>query len=465
MAVFAWKEDYKSTKSRMDKYRDNESNEWALIYDQCLPKLKNKLDATDGYSGAKSTNNVAKLLTMIQGYCCQFDLLNDEYMAIVAAIKNLFYFFQKGDQANADYHKEFMAMMEMIEEYGGAGSLTHFPNLLKLELEATGLDFSTTTAEELKEGKKTMREKFLAALMLNGANGTKYNDLKRSMKESFVTGTSTYLGSPEAVLRILNAYQPPVGWGKRRQDAGAGTEEGAMFAQTEGDNSWKTRVNCHNCGKKGHIAREYPERKQTGNQEHIHANIQEDGCNEDGIDKGENIFMQKREKGVVNKNWLLLDNQSTVDQVTNPALLKNIRKAASTVTVHCNAGSTSTNLEGDLGNMTVKHNLHSFANVVLLHETKQHHRVTYDSWDQGGVFQVHTDGGIVKFKPSSRGLHYHDISDPSSNIELMLVNTVRENFKGYTRQDVERAREARRIQGMIATPSKGNLLAWCTKNF
>ncbi len=149
---------------------------------------------------------MAKLLTMIQGYCYQSDILNDEYKAIVAAIKNLLYFFQKGDQANADYHEEFMAMMEVIEEYGGAGSLTHFPNMLKQELEAIGFDLSTATAEELKEGKKTMREKFLAALMLNSANGIKYNDLKRSMKENFVTGTSTYPGSPEVVLRILNAY-------------------------------------------------------------------------------------------------------------------------------------------------------------------------------------------------------------------------------------------------------------------
>jgi hypothetical protein len=78
----------------------------------------------------------------------------------------------------------------------------------------------------------------------------------------------------------------------------------------------------------------------------------------------------------------------------------------------------------------------------------------YNSWDQDGVFQVHTDGGIVEFKPSSHGLHYHDISDPSSKVELMLINTVRENFKGYTRQDVERAREARHIQGMIANPTK-----------
>ncbi len=68
--------------------------------------------------------------------------------------------------------------------------------------------------------------------------------------------------------------------------------------------------------------------------------------------------------------------------------------------------------------------------------------MTYDSWNRGRVFQVHTDGGIVEFKPSSHGLHYHEVSDPISNMELMLVITVRENFEGYTRQDVKRAREA-----------------------
>ncbi len=36
--------------------------------------------------------------------------LSNEYMAIGAAIKNLFYFFQKIEQSNADYHKDFMAM-------------------------------------------------------------------------------------------------------------------------------------------------------------------------------------------------------------------------------------------------------------------------------------------------------------------------------------------------------------------
>ncbi len=97
----------------------------------CLRELKNKLEGTQDYDTAKSGNDVAKLLMMIRGYCCQFELLSNEYMGIVVAMKNLFYFFQKAEQSNADYHEDFTAMLEVIEEYGGIGLMTHFPNMLK----------------------------------------------------------------------------------------------------------------------------------------------------------------------------------------------------------------------------------------------------------------------------------------------------------------------------------------------
>ncbi len=102
----------------------------------------------------------------------------------------------------------------------------------------------------------------------------------------------------------------------------------------------------------------------------------------------------------------------------------------------------------------VKHSPYGIANFLSLNGAKWQHQVTYDSEDCGGVFQVHTNEGVVEFKPSTQGLHYHDVSDASSNIKLMLVNTVRENFKGYTRHKVEKAREARHFQGMIANPTK-----------
>ena len=94
LAKFAWKENYKAAMKRKEKYDENESNAWALIYDQCSPELKNKLEGASGYESCKKDNDVVSLLTMIRGYCCQFDTLNDEYVSIVGAIKNLYTYFR-----------------------------------------------------------------------------------------------------------------------------------------------------------------------------------------------------------------------------------------------------------------------------------------------------------------------------------------------------------------------------------
>jgi hypothetical protein len=132
-------------------------------------------------------------------------------MGLVGAFKNLLYFFQKQTQSKSDYHKDFLALVKVIEEYKGAGLLTHFPNMTKKELLSDNLDATKATLDESKKAKKKVWDKLLAALMLDGANCDKCGVLKRSIQENYVTGTSEYPVSPEVVLRILNAYVPPAG--------------------------------------------------------------------------------------------------------------------------------------------------------------------------------------------------------------------------------------------------------------
>ena len=49
------------------------------------------------------------------------------------------------------------------------------------------------------------------------------------------------------------------------------------------------------------------------------------------------IFAQGTDK--VNKLWVLIDSQSTVDLFYNPDLLRDITKVKDHITVHCNAGT------------------------------------------------------------------------------------------------------------------------------
>jgi hypothetical protein len=72
-------------------------------------------------------------------------------MAIVEAIKNLFNFSKmQSNQMQTDYHEDFMAMLEMINEYGGTSLMTPFPNMLKRELKANRVDLSKVSSNELK---------------------------------------------------------------------------------------------------------------------------------------------------------------------------------------------------------------------------------------------------------------------------------------------------------------------------
>jgi len=59
------------------------------------------------------------------------------------------------------------------------------------------------------------------------------------------------------------------------------------------------------------------------------------------------IFSQS--KGYINKDWVLLDSQSTIDLFCNASLLTNIRVVSDHLNIFCNAESASINMVGDLG--------------------------------------------------------------------------------------------------------------------
>ena len=107
---------------------------------------------------------------------------------------------------------------------------------------------------------------------------------------------------------------------------------------------------------------------------------------------GNTILAAAAEAGI-DKNWCLLDNQSTWNAFINGKYLSNIRNAADRkyLRVHCNAGVTHTNKIGDLPGYSdpVWYNPKGISNILSLGLVQKNHPVTYNSKD-GNEFVIHS---------------------------------------------------------------------------
>ena len=64
-----------------------------------------------------------------------------------------------------------------------------------------------------------------------------------------------------------------------------------------------------------------------------------------------------------------------------------------------------------------------------------------------------TDKGTVCFHKDKQGLPYIDIDASAYDAETILLQTVHSNYEGFTKKDIKAAKAARKLQGMIGSPS------------
>eukprot|EP00804_Cyclotella_cryptica_P016583 CCRYP_020529-RA/>CCRYP_020529-RA protein AED:0.43 eAED:0.44 QI:0/0/0/1/0/0/2/0/156 len=150
----------------------------------------------------------------------------------------------------------------------------------------------------------------------------------------------------------------------------------------------------------------------------------------------------------------------------NKNYLVGIKEAARPTTIHCNAGSTVCNKVGtfsseEFGDIPVKYHPKGICNMLSLKTMKSLFPITYTSTpgdQEVATFKVETRKGTIEFKPCSKGLHYFDMSQLSER-DTMHVQTVQQNYKGYTKEQVEWAIKARKLQAMMGSPAKADFEA------
>jgi hypothetical protein len=423
-------------------------------------------------------------------------------MAMVASHKLLFTHYQKDGVDNHTYHRKFLAHVDTLKTYGGMGVVGVVPTFLSAKIKELAIagkiiNAAHPTDQERALTVSAVRDEYLAALMLSGANRDRFGELRTDLKNQFGYGDDQYLKMVDTCLALLNHWtpmnQPKSPRGTRTpnttdstRDKDKDDNEALVFAQdskkppgnstanTPDDSSSSksscssslkkpTNVRCKTCGRLGHTLLVCPDSKPLAQ---IHAMTAEvDDVSVASTDFKVIILAQEGGHSSIDPNFLLLDSQSTVNLFSNPSFIDNVQPTARPIQVHCNKDIMPTSNIADFGSNEVYLNQDGIANVLLLHLLAKKHHITYNSCDRGGVFKVQTTGVFLEFKPTNKGLHALNLSNNPKAAHVLVtstppnddhlhVNTVRNNYEGFTKKQVQHACEAHRIMLMTGVPTE-----------
>ncbi len=99
-----WFHEYEQSSNERNILEQTGKRAYTLVKGQCSPVLMTKLEGTSGYNSTESDQDVCKLLKLIRGISCQFNINTQGTHALTQAKWNVYVFLQK-DMTNNPYLK------------------------------------------------------------------------------------------------------------------------------------------------------------------------------------------------------------------------------------------------------------------------------------------------------------------------------------------------------------------------
>jgi hypothetical protein len=482
----AYKEELKIYAKERREYNQSMKTAYSILYGQCSESVRARLQAMKDHDDLAEKGEPIGLLKNIQSIMTDFQSTKYIPHAIYDAKRKLYLYNQAPEQTVSDYYNKFKGIVEVIEHNGG--TLADI-GLVRFYLEEEQLDITSASAEEKRLATEKARNAMVGCAFIIGADKTRFGKLKEDLQNSYTQDDDKYpkdlIGAyklltnwkqdPRNLIQLVQHRHPGNLHGNNHPRpetnttvgelalANIGSEAGSITEQmTFATRGNRENIQCYNCQQMGHFAdectnarveRERPVGQINGSRAEpandvqmlMNAVVEE----EDSVDFAFTTTDGDRIK--LPRNWILLDNQSTVHIFYNKALLRNIHAVKDTVIVQCNAGTTTTNMIGHLpGFGAVWYHPSGIANILSFAKVAKDFHITYDKTNG---FTVHKeDGAMRRFAKSERGLYYLDVKKNEGNHvgepsnDITLLNTVSEKKSKYTARDYRLAELARKLQ-------------------
>ena len=495
-----WEKKIDQFVERESKYEQNRANLYSVIWAQCSSAMQSKLKSIDAWKEIESKRNCLKLILEIKGIAYRFESQGYIYLSLDDA-KDEFYAYRQGkNESNSDYLTKFKSMLEVINHYGGY--FGNDPALVRAEMKREGMNVTRKSYPgniEYDGMVDNAKERASALAFIKRADPARYGKLLIELANNFTRGNDQY----PADMTI--AYNLLINFKTENTTKQTHPKYGTISDSDDDDLSFlnfQSDIKCFNCNEIGHISRNCPKPQRRKKNESTSspgqsavqmlinaANVESDNDTDDdaGSDfdfsfhitsdspkihemtNDQHVILTQH--GKLNKDWILLDSQSTVSIFSSKHLVKNIRpcEEGQSVRCYCNGGYQDTDeMATILGFGDVYYNPDSIANILSLAQVAKLYPITFDS-NEEDAFLVHkNDGSVLKFIKSKKGLYYYDVRNAKRK-ETLLLNSVDDNETLFSKRQLKRAKLAMKIYGMVGRPGyqsfkqmiRSNLLKNC----
>jgi len=477
---------------------------FSVVWGQCSVSVTTRLLALEELQGWKETGKVDELLKSIRQAMMSHQHQRCAYVTLFKELRSFYSYRQREHQTLHKYLEVFQVQVENIQRYGGSfGDQTIY---IKELMNRDGLKYSETgmDAKVTEDYVQQSRQKFMAIAFLLGGRVELYGDLFTDLENDYLKGRDFFPDTVTDAYNLMSNYVQRKAIGHTNR--GQVKQNGLGFLQTKGkakgdpnsivpgtDGVLHERVQCFNCGQKGHYSHKCPVTLLQEAAEPANHIIGSDGDDEKHPDRENlmsptndymgfgfvqvSLFQSGARVSGIHKDWLLLDTQSNCDIFMNPSLLKNIRNnPTGSLVLQSNGGEMEASQVGDIpGYGKVWFNGNSMANILSFANVRKKCKITLETGpgDINPTIVVHrSSGGPMLFKEHKLGLYVHNTNETMSSDNDKLnnigaytfLNTVEQLESTFTKEEVRRAKEVLSLSRKLSYPSAAVLKDLITNN-
>ena len=405
------------------------------------------------------------------------------YISMMEAHRRLLCTRQREKESLLDYMERFKQEKSIVKSHMGENFLDHFVEQTK-EYKEHVINGEMSKAV-LLQGRAY--ETYTTAIFMSNADKGKYGDLMDGFSTQYSLGNDQYPRTLQGAVDVMRKQRKKsdVKNDKESNNVGTGTNN-----ETKETSFAQSVKRCYCCGSTEHLANNCPERsgkprsewydRKGATQHHQqteHNNNDTDTdttkSNRDGWSgfQQATVHTQREMKEHDMRDVLMLDSGTTISLFCNPDLVTDVRDSKEVLSLTTNAGLKIIDKEATVNGFgTVHFDKESIANIFGLQDLVERYQVTMDSKKEN-AFLVHTTNGIVRFKANGKGLYIYEPTDrylsevkEKKKGETSHLQTVRENRKGFTQREYDRALQARKLMHIVGAPTVDNFKSMLRQN-